>query len=127
MQSDAKTVDEYFESLPDDRKDAMTRLRNVILDNIPPGFTEQMSYGMVGYVVPHSTYPADTTAIQNFLSPSSISHPKRILSLFIIWESMPIRQSWIGLQANILNIPVQNSTWERVVYGLKSRTRFLLN
>lgn len=58
MQSDAKTVDEYFESLPDDRKDAMTRLRKVILDNIPPGFTEQMSYGMVGYVVPHSTYPA---------------------------------------------------------------------
>lgn len=58
MQSDAKTVDEYFESLPDDRKDAMTQLRKVILDNIPPGFTEQMSYGMVGYVVPHSTYPA---------------------------------------------------------------------
>lgn len=58
MQSDAKTVDEYFESLPNDRKDAMTRLRKVILDNIPPGFTEQMSYGMVGYVVPHSTYPA---------------------------------------------------------------------
>ncbi|MGB4398773.1 MAG: DUF1801 domain-containing protein, partial [Daejeonella sp.] len=36
----------------------MTRLRKVILDNLPPGFTEQMSYGMVGYVVPHSTYPA---------------------------------------------------------------------
>ncbi len=57
MQSEAKTVNEYFESLPDYRKDAMIRLRKVILDNIPPEFSEQMSYGMVGYVVPHSIYP----------------------------------------------------------------------
>jgi uncharacterized protein YdhG (YjbR/CyaY superfamily) len=57
MQSDAKTVNEYFESLPDDRKDAMACLRKAILDNIPSGFSEQMSYGMVGYVVPHSIYP----------------------------------------------------------------------
>ncbi len=57
MQSEAKTVDEYFQSLPDDRKATMTRLRKVILDNIPSGFSEQMSYGMVGYVVPHSIYP----------------------------------------------------------------------
>lgn len=57
MQSEAITVNEYFESLPDDRKHAMVRLRKVILDNIPPGFSEQMSYGMVGYVVPHSIYP----------------------------------------------------------------------
>ena len=56
MQSDAKTVDEYFESLPSDRKDVMNRLRKVILDNIPSGFNEQMSYGMVGYVVPHTIY-----------------------------------------------------------------------
>ncbi len=57
MQSDAKTVDEYFDALPVDRKSAMEQLRRVILDNIPLGFSEQMSYGMVGYVVPHSTYP----------------------------------------------------------------------
>lgn len=57
MQSDAKTVDAYFKSLPEDRKQAMNHLRKVILDNIPSGFSEQMSYGMVGYVVPHSIYP----------------------------------------------------------------------
>ena len=39
------------------RKAAMNRLRKVILDNLPSGFSEQMSYGMVGYVVPHSIYP----------------------------------------------------------------------
>lgn len=58
MQSKAETVDEYIESLPADRKEAMTRLRKVIIKNLPKGFKEEMSYGMIGYVVPHSLYPA---------------------------------------------------------------------
>ena len=57
MQSKAKTVDEYIESLPVERKEAMTQLRKVILKNLPKGFKEEMSYGMIGYVVPHSIYP----------------------------------------------------------------------
>jgi hypothetical protein len=57
MQS-AKTVKEYLEQLPDDRKEAFAELRKVILKNLPKGFTEEMSYGMIGYVVPHSRYPA---------------------------------------------------------------------
>ncbi len=57
MQSKAATVDEYIASLPDDRKDAMTKLRKQIKKNIPKGFQECMSYGMIGYVVPHSIYP----------------------------------------------------------------------
>ncbi|MES3019597.1 MAG: DUF1801 domain-containing protein [Bacteroidota bacterium] len=57
MQSDAKTVEGYFESMPADRKPAMQQLRTVIIDNIPDGFSEEMSYGMVGYVVPHAIYP----------------------------------------------------------------------
>lgn len=58
MQSSAQTPDEYFASLPADRKDAMIELRKVILKNIPKGFKEGMGYGMVGYSVPHSLYPA---------------------------------------------------------------------
>ncbi|MES2622337.1 MAG: DUF1801 domain-containing protein [Bacteroidota bacterium] len=57
MQSKAKTPQEYFDTLPDDRKEAMNELRKVILKNIPKGFAEVMSYGMLGYVVPHSLYP----------------------------------------------------------------------
>lgn len=57
MQSKAQTPDEYFASLPADRKNAMIELRKTILKNIPKGFKEVMSYGMIGYVVPHSTYP----------------------------------------------------------------------
>ena len=58
MQSKATTVDQYLDELPDERKKAMEELRKVIKKNIPKGFQECMSYGMVGYVVPHSKYPA---------------------------------------------------------------------
>jgi uncharacterized protein YdhG (YjbR/CyaY superfamily) len=57
MQSKATTVDEYIEELPPDRKEAIKTLRKVILENLPEGFKEEMSYGMIGYVVPHSIYP----------------------------------------------------------------------
>jgi hypothetical protein len=56
MKSVAKTPDEYFNSLPEDRKKAMTELRKTILKNLPKGFSEVISYGMVSYVVPHSLY-----------------------------------------------------------------------
>ena len=57
MKSDAKTPDEYIAELPDERKSAMTKLRETILQNLPEGFVEEMNYGMIGYVVPHSIYP----------------------------------------------------------------------
>lgn len=56
MQSEAQTPAEYLQSLPGERKQAFTELRNVILYNLPAGFEETMSYGMLGYVVPHSLY-----------------------------------------------------------------------
>jgi uncharacterized protein YdhG (YjbR/CyaY superfamily) len=58
MQSKAATPDEYIDSLPEDRKEAMIKLRKTIKKNLPKGFKEVMSYGMIGYVVPHSIYPA---------------------------------------------------------------------
>ena len=53
----AITPDQYIAQLADDRKKAMTDLRQVIIDNIPEGFTEVISYGTIGYVVPHAIYP----------------------------------------------------------------------
>lgn len=52
------TVDNYIEQLPEDRKAAMESLRKIFSKNLPDGFQECMSYGMIGYVVPHSIYPA---------------------------------------------------------------------
>ncbi len=58
MQSKATTVEEYISELPEERKKAISDLRKVIKKNLPKGFKEEMSYGMIGYVVPHSKYPA---------------------------------------------------------------------
>ena len=58
MTSKAATVKEYLAELPEDRKEAMTQLRETIIKSLPEGFKEQMSYGMITYVVPHSIYPA---------------------------------------------------------------------
>jgi hypothetical protein len=58
MQSKAATPEEYLDSLPAERRLPMLELRKAILKNLPKGFAEEMSYGMIGYVVPHSLYPA---------------------------------------------------------------------
>jgi hypothetical protein len=57
MQSKAQTPQEYIESLPSDRKEAITKLRNVVQQYLPIGFQEGMGYGMLCYSVPHSMYP----------------------------------------------------------------------
>jgi len=58
MTIDAKTVAEYISKLPEDRKDAVSKLRNTVQKNIPKGFKECINYKTIGYVVPHSIYPA---------------------------------------------------------------------
>ena len=57
MQSAAVTTEQYLKELSPDRLEAMTKLRKEILKNLPKGFEEEMTYGMIGYVVPHSLYP----------------------------------------------------------------------
>jgi len=58
MKIEAATPEEYISKLSEDRAMAVSRLRNVIKDNLPDGFEEVMSYGMIGFVVPKSLYPS---------------------------------------------------------------------
>lgn len=57
MQSKAATPDEYVSEIGDDKREAFIKLRETILENLPKGYVEEMSYGMIGYVVPLSIYP----------------------------------------------------------------------
>ena len=57
MKSSSITPEEYISQVPDDRKEAVETLRATILENLPEGFKEIMSSGMISYVVPHSLYP----------------------------------------------------------------------
>ena len=57
MQSKAGSVKEYLKEVPDERKKYFNKLRDTIRAHLPEGFQEEMSYGMIGYVVSHSMYP----------------------------------------------------------------------
>lgn len=57
MKIESNSPDQYIEKLPEERKEVLIKLRKIILENLPKGFEETMSYGMIGYVVPLSCYP----------------------------------------------------------------------
>ncbi len=57
MQSNAKTVEDYIAELPEARHEAITELRETILENLPGGYQESMNFGMITYEVPLETYP----------------------------------------------------------------------
>jgi hypothetical protein len=58
MKATGKTVDEILVSVPADRAEPFNKLHNVIVKNLPKGFEPAMSYGGLGYVIPHKLYPA---------------------------------------------------------------------
>ncbi len=57
MQYKATSPEDYIKQVPEERQDALKKLRKVINDNLPKGFEEGIQYGMIGYYVPHSVYP----------------------------------------------------------------------
>jgi hypothetical protein len=57
LRIEANSPEEYINKMPEDRKEAMLKLRQTILKNLSKGFEEYMSYGMITYCVPHSVYP----------------------------------------------------------------------
>ena len=85
MTSQATTVEEYLSQLPEDRRSALTAVREVILANLPEGYEEGMQYGMIGYYVPHSSFPAgyhcDPKQPLNF---AALGSQKNYMSLYLM-------------------------------------------
>lgn len=57
MQSAATTVEQYLDEVPEDKSVAFKKLWAVTKKHIPKGFKSGVSYGMIGFVVPHTLYP----------------------------------------------------------------------
>jgi uncharacterized protein YdhG (YjbR/CyaY superfamily) len=79
--SDARTVDDYLASLPPDRRAALEAVRETVLANLPSGFEEGMSYGMIGWYVPLETFP-DTYNGQP-LGLAALASQKNHMSLYL--------------------------------------------
>ena len=58
MQTSGKTVEEILDNIPEDRSESFNKLHQIIVKNLPKGFEPGISYGGLGYVIPHSIYPA---------------------------------------------------------------------
>lgn len=58
MKANGNTVEDILANVPADRAEAFRKLHDVIVENLPAGFEAAISYGGLGYVVPHSVYPA---------------------------------------------------------------------
>ncbi|HMS29735.1 MAG TPA: DUF1801 domain-containing protein [Saprospiraceae bacterium] len=58
MKANGSSVSEILANIPADRVQAFTRLHETIVRNLPKGFEAAISYGGLGYVVPHEIYPA---------------------------------------------------------------------
>jgi uncharacterized protein YdhG (YjbR/CyaY superfamily) len=83
MKNSAISPEEYIEQLPPERKKAVEQIRNTILANLPQGFKETMTYGMISFVVPKSIYQPGYHANPKLPLPFiSIASQKNYISLY---------------------------------------------
>ena len=57
VSSRAATVEEYLEELPEERRAVVSRVLEVVRRNLPAGYEEAMSYGMIGWGIPLARFP----------------------------------------------------------------------
>ena len=81
MQSNAATVKEYLDELPENRREALSIIRKIILDNLPEGYEEVMQYGMISYIIPFDIFPE--TYNKQPLAYVSLASQKNYISLYM--------------------------------------------
>jgi len=97
MRSNAASVEEYLQSLPPERRDAIAAVRDVINANLPEGYVEQMEWGMVTWVVPLEDYP--DTYNKKPLSYVSLASQKNHMAVYLLglYSEGP-EESWFRQQ-----------------------------
>ena len=88
----SKEIDAYLKKLPADRKAAIAKLRDVILDNLPKGYEEAFDYGMPVYQVPLSVYP--DTYNKKPLMYAALASQKSHMAIYLLnaYGMPPIRE-----------------------------------
>lgn len=117
MKIAAKSVDEYLAKAREDRQEALHRLRNLLRDHLPEGFSECLSYGIPGHVVPHSLYPpgyhCDHTLPLPFVS---FANQKNSIALYHMGlYASPEDMAWFQGKWNLPS--TANWTWGKAAFG----------
>ena len=115
----ASTVDQYLAALPADRRAALSAVRKVINENLPKGYEEGLQFGMIGWYVPLSMYPAGYG--ENSKAPLPLvalaSQKSGMVLHFLCFTVIPLYPP--GSPANTKRA-ARNSTWVKVASASKS-------
>jgi uncharacterized protein YdhG (YjbR/CyaY superfamily) len=93
VRSTAATVEEYLDELPDDRREAISEVRDFVRRHLPEGYVEGMNWGMIVYEVPLERYP-DTYNKQP-LGLVALGSQKNYMSLYLLPpDDSAFRRRW---------------------------------
>ncbi len=127
MQTPGTTVAELLNNVPEDRLEAFTKLHEVIAGNLPDGFEAAISYGGLGYVVPHSVYPSGYHCKPSEPLPfAGIAYSKTLHQLILIWVFCASR---VGIGCNRISETTanKNSNMGKVVSASKNRMKYRMS
>lgn len=100
--------DVWIATLPEDRREAVTQLRDTFNAHLPTGYEERVGGGMLHWVVPHSTYPAGYHC-----------HPEDPLPFI----SLANRKNYVALYHMGLYTHPEVLQWFRAAYPNHARTK----
>jgi hypothetical protein len=92
VKSRASTVEEYLDSLPEDRRAIVAAVRKVILKNLPKGYQERMNWGVISYEIPLSRYP--TTYNKQPLMYAGLAAQKNYFAVYVMTACSPELEAW---------------------------------
>lgn len=93
MKIEANSVDAYLKKLPADRREAISKLRDVVKKNLPKGYEEGLQYGMIGYYIPLSDFP--NTYNGQPLGVAAIASQKQHMAIYMMGlYSEPTTEKW---------------------------------
>ena len=96
MQSKATTIEQYLNELPADRRAQIEAVRNVVLENLPDGYEENMNWGMISYEVPLSICP--DTYNKKPLMYAALASQKNNMSIYLsgVYANEELREEFMA-------------------------------
>lgn len=91
--SSAETVEQYLRELPEDRRAVVAAVRDVVVRNLPAGYREMMSFGMIVWGIPLEEYP--NTYNGQPLGYAALAAQKNYYALYVMTYMVPDQEKWL--------------------------------
>lgn len=91
--SKAETVEQYLRELPEDRRAVVSAVRDVVVRNLPAGYREMMSFGMIVWGIPLEEYP--NTYNGQPLGYAALAAQKNYYALYVMTYMVPEQDKWL--------------------------------